>query len=277
MFLEQFKASFDKELVGLYPSNEVESMFFLIIEDILNINRLVFSFERKRQLSQIQIRKLEQIMLFLKDEKPIQYILGSTYFYGLSLEINRYTLIPRRETEELVQWIIDTSKNCAPKILDIGTGSGCIAISVKKHIPAAHVVALDICAQALEVAKRNAVFNNVNIHFKQMDILRHSPNDTFDIIVSNPPYVRNIEKKQIKKNVLKYEPHIALFVKDDNPLIFYERICNISGNLLKKNGHIFFEINEHLSNDMLHLAEQKNFKKALLKKDIQGKERMMRL
>ncbi len=216
--------------------------------------------------------------MLLKKQKPLQYILNKTYFYGLPFEVNKYTIIPRNETEELVEWILRSiPKDDSLKILDIGTGSGCIAISLKKHLPRCYITALDISHQALKVAERNAKLNSVKIHFQQMDILREVPNDTFDMIVSNPPYVRNIEKKWMKKNVLLYEPHIALFVEDSNPLLFYERICSIAPMLLKRKGYIFFEINEYLSKQMPILIEQKGFKNFILKKDIYGKYRMIKI
>jgi release factor glutamine methyltransferase len=222
----------------------------------------------------------------LKKEIPIQYILGETEFFGLPFKVNSNVLIPRPETEELVDWIIDTQKTNLNSdklhILDIGTGSGCIAISLAKKLDHAKVYALDVSHEALDVAKRNATLNNVSIEFINANILNSETWNTefqnlkFDIIVSNPPYVRALEKEQMKPNVVNYEPHIALFVENEDPLIFYRAIIEYAVDNLTVNGHLFFEINEYLGNQMLQLLNSFNFKAIELKQDIFKKDRMIK-
>ena len=220
-------------------------------------------------------------MVALKKEVPIQYLLGKTNFYGLDFEVNENVLIPRPETEELVEWIINENlkyiKVKKLKILDIGTGSGSIAVSLAKNIPNARVFALDVSKKALETAKRNAKNNNVDVTFIHQNILEiEDLKNDFDVIVSNPPYVRNLEKQEIKKNVLDYEPHLALFVEDDDALIFYRKIAEIAQRNLIENGQLFFEINQYLGNEMKDLLQNMNFRNIELKKDIYGNDRMMK-
>ena len=217
----------------------------------------------------------------LKQEIPIQYIIGSTEFYGLPFYVDKNVLIPRPETEELVSLILQNTKakNQKPKtkILDIGTGSGCIAISLAKNLSTAEVWALDVSKKALLVAKKNAELNKVNIHFLNDDILNISVLPiNFDIIVSNPPYVRELEKKEIKNNVLQNEPHLALFVKDENPLLFYDRIADLAKKYLTQNGQLFFEINQYPVRETFALLENKGYQNIELKKDIFEKDRMIK-
>ena len=214
----------------------------------------------------------------LKKEIPIQYLLGKTSFYGLDFELNSTVLIPRPETEELVEWIIKnhSKKHGQLKILDIGTGSGCIAISLAKNLPEASVFAIDVSEMALATAKKNATVNEVNVTFIQKNILETEDlEQQFDIIVSNPPYVRNLEKKEIKKNVLDHEPHLALFVEDNDALIFYRKIAALAQKNLSPNGQLYFEINQYLGVEMKDLLEKMNFKNIELRKDIYGNDRMI--
>jgi release factor glutamine methyltransferase len=227
----------------------------------------------------------------LKKEKPIQYILGETEFYGLPFLVNVNTLIPRPETEELVEWIIKSTnyeiQSTKLRILDIGTGSGCIAISLAKNIPNAEVSAIDVSEKALATAKKNAEINKIVVNFINVDILKINdlaelPTSNFqlptqfDIIVSNPPYVRNLEKAEIKPNVLEYEPHLALFVEDTDALLFYRKIANLAKENLSENGQLFFEINQYLGKETVELLEDLGFKNIELKKDIYGNDRMIR-
>ena len=238
-------------------------------------------------------------MYQLEKEIPIQYILNKTTFYGLPFIVNKHTLIPRPETEELVTWILDevpknfmhhNSQNIKTRILDIGTGSGCIPIALAKKLPKAIISSIDISEEAIKIAQQNAQLNKVQIQFFNLDILStnifnlntdlvknesFNPINKFHIIVSNPPYVRNLEKIEIQPNVLQNEPHEALFVEDDNPLIFYDKIAELAKIHLHKNGFVFFEINQYLGNETLHLLKQKGFKKILLKKDLFGNDRMI--
>jgi release factor glutamine methyltransferase len=217
----------------------------------------------------------------LKLEIPIQYLLGKTSFYGLDFEVNSAVLIPRPETEELVDWIIQSQKlkvkSQKIKILDIGTGSGCIAVSLAKNIPNAQVFAIDVSEKALATAKKNANLNDVNVTFLHQSILETEDlEQEFDIIVSNPPYVRNLEKKEIKKNVLDNEPHLALFVEDNDALIFYKKIAELAQKNLSNSGQLYFEINQYLGKEMVGLLETMSFKNIELRKDIYENDRMTR-
>ncbi len=208
--------------------------------------------------------------------------MGETEFYGLPFYVNENTLIPRPETEELVEWII---KDCyvprndarTIRILDIGTGSGCIAISLAKNIPNAEVFALDVSEKTLTIAKKNAVRNGVNVTFLHQSVLEiEDLGQQFDIIVSNPPYVRHLEKAEINKNVLEYEPHLALFVEDNDALLFYRKITELAQKNLPENGQLYFEINQYLGKEMLELLEKYHFKNIELRKDIYGNDRMIK-
>jgi release factor glutamine methyltransferase len=229
--------------------------------------------------SEKQIENWNAILAKLQQEIPIQYILGKTHFYGLDFEVDENVLIPRQETEELVEWIItnqQTNKPTNQQILDIGTGSGCIAISLAKNLPAAKVSAIDVSEHALSVAKKNADLNQVDVTFIHQNILETEDlQATFDIIVSNPPYVRNLEKAEIKKNVLEHEPHLALFVEDHDALIFYRKIAELAQKNLKENGQLYFEINQYLGKEMVDLLELMGFVEVALRKDIYCNDRMI--
>lgn len=273
----QLKKRFCFELKELYPTHEIESFFYLLAEHILALSRVELALT-KVNLTKKQIFYFENAILQLKKEKPIQYITGSTLFYNLPFYVNENVLIPRPETEELINEVLKNT-NCQQKIniLDVGTGSGCIAISLAKNIKNANVYGLDISEKALEIAKKNAVLNKVKISFLKKDILQTTnlQNLQFDIIVSNPPYVRNSEKKDIRNNVLLYEPHIALFVENNNPLLFYNKIADFAKKNLHKNGLLFFEINQYLGKDTCQLLINKGFSKVLLKKDFYNNDRMI--
>ena len=245
---------------------------FLIVDDILS--------ELKNSTKRLQ------------KEEPIQYILGKTEFYGLPFLVDKNTLIPRPETEELVAWVLQsiqdlkfknqdsdtTNNNVKPlSILDIGTGTGCIPISFAKHQPNATISAIDVSNEALKIAKQNAILNNVEVNFIKKDILQtENLNELFDVIVSNPPYVREQEKIEIKNNVLENEPHLALFVENENPLIFYKKIADLAKLHLSKNGFLFFEINQYLGKETVAMLKEKGFKNIELKKDIFGNDRMIK-
>lgn len=245
--------------------------------------------EPKLSISEKNLEKWNSIVNELKQEKPIQYILGETEFYGLRFLVNENTLIPRQETEELVELVIKESSQIEilnPKILDIGTGSGCIAISLAKNLTNSKVYALDVSDKALEIAKQNAMINEVEINFITKSILEvedlgqlttHNSQLTtkFDIIVSNPPYVRNLEKEEIKKNVLAYEPHLALFVEDNDALLFYRKIAQLAKINLSENGKLYYEINQYLGKETVALLEDLGFKNIQLIKDVYGNNRMI--
>ena len=278
MQLAQYKTYFLQEIASLYESNEALNFFNLLQEAYLNMNRLDAALNPNFKINKEQLTQFNKALSQLKHEKPIQYIIGKTSFYGLDFQVNEHTLIPRPETEELVSWIIE---NCPTdktiRILDIGTGSGCIAIALAKNLTNAQVTALDVSAETLAVANQNAILNNVKIQFIKTDILKATTLDNhYDIIVSNPPYVRELEKKEIQKNVLEYEPHTALFVEDTNALIFYDKIANLAKDGLVKDGLLFFEINQYLGKETLELIKEKGFKTLKLKQDIFKNDRMIK-
>ena len=277
MTIKQLKRVFHSEISHLYPQTEVDSFFYLLAEEFLLLNRVDVALKLNEEISIPQ--KFHDALNDLIQQKPIQYILGETEFYGLDFKVNKDVLIPRPETEELVDWIIKDYQNTNYlKILDIGTGSGCIAISLAKNIPNSKVTALDVSEKALETAKLNAQNNSVEIQFILDDILdtQSKKFEKQNIIVSNPPYVRNLEKEEINDNVLKNEPHLALFVKDDNALVFYNAIADFALKNLTNNGVLYFEINQYLGKETVELLISKGFKNVELKKDIFNNDRMIK-
>ncbi|ALJ06606.1 protein-(glutamine-N5) methyltransferase, release factor-specific [Pseudalgibacter alginicilyticus] len=269
---------FHAELDSFFEKEEIDSFFYLLMETYYSMSRLQLAIDLGYFVdnSEAILNALE----LLKQQKPIQYILGETEFYGLPFKVNTYTLIPRPETEELVEWVLSKVSNTdlEVSILDIGSGSGCIAISLAKNLPKAKVYALDVSKEALKIAKTNAELNKVNVEFIETDVLKNKMcwDFKFDIIVSNPPYVREQEKREMKSNVLNNEPHLALFVKDENPLVFYKAISEFAVQNLTKKGLLFFEINEYLGNDMIALLCENNFQNIELKQDIFKKDRMIK-
>ena len=284
MNIRSLKTYFFSELQTIQEDSEIESFFFILTEFLHNLKRIDVSLHPDFEVSETDLEKWKTIISELKTEKPIQYITGEAWFYGLRFEVNENTLIPRPETEELVEWIVDglKVKGKGQRVLDIGTGSGCIPIALKKEIPNAQVSAIDISEKALEMAHKNALDNQVEINFIHQNILtsQHlnistSQSLLFDVIVSNPPYVRNLEKQEIKKNVLDYEPHLALFVEDSDALLFYRKIAQLALKSLSPNGKLFFEINQYLGKETVELVEQLGFKNIELRKDFMGNDRMI--
>jgi len=281
MKIKEYRTYFIQELSPIYDSGEAESFFYLILEEKNQLKRIDLALNPDLTFSNEEIQLWNSILDSLKKEIPIQYLLGKTSFYGLDFEVNSAVLIPRPETEELVEWIIKCNSKIERlkdlKILDIGTGSGCIAISLAKNIVNAEVFAIDVSEKALATAQKNAEINQVKVTFLEKNILETDDLELqFDIIVSNPPYVRELEKQEIKRNVLDHEPHLALFVEDDNALVFYRKIAELAQKNLSQNGLLFFEINQYLGKEMLDLLEKMNFKNIELRKDIYGNDRMIR-
>jgi len=280
LLLSQLKIKFLNLLKDEYPAQEVNSFFNLLIESYLGMNRLDFALKPGKEISLEEKEKFESAIHRLSLHEPIQYIIGETEFFGLKFKVNKNVLIPRPETEELVQWILDDvggAKNPQNlKILDIGTGSGCIAISLAKNLPNAEVFALDISEKALKTARENAGLDKVNVDFIQADILNlEALTGKFDVIVSNPPYVREMEKAEMHLNVLENEPDMALYVQDTDPLIFYGIIAKLAQEGLQKNGNLYFEINQYLAKETEEILKNSGFKTEL-KKDIFGNYRMLR-
>jgi release factor glutamine methyltransferase len=283
MLLKTYKTTFLQELSTLYDAQEIESFFYIVLESFHNIKRIDLAINPNMEMNSMQLLRWERVLAELKKEKPIQYILGETEFYSLPFLVNENTLIPRPETEELVEWILKSTKyelqSTKLRILDVGTGSGCIAISLAKNLPNAQVFAIDVSEKAMLIAKKNAEINNVKINFIHADILKIDSFDQlptqFDIIVSNPPYVRNLEKFEIKPNVLEYEPHLALFVEDTDALLFFRKIAEFAKKNLSEKGKLFFEINQYLGRETIELLERLGFKNIELRNDIYGNDRMI--
>ena len=280
MTIKHYRDYFIQELTPLNDVGEAESFFYLILEAKHQLQRVDLALQPDLAFSESELKIWSSILEQLKKEIPIQYILGVTHFYGLEFEVNSAVLIPRPETEELVDWIIQKSKiknqKSKLKILDIGTGSGCIAIALAKNLPNAQVFALDVSEQALATAKTNAELNQVRIQFIHQSILETEDlGQQFDVIVSNPPYVRELEKQEIKKNVLDNEPHLALFVEDNDALIFYRKIAQLAQKNLNPQGQLYFEINQYLGQEMLDLLREMGFKNSVLRQDIYGNDRMI--
>jgi release factor glutamine methyltransferase len=282
MKIKEYRTEFLQELTPIYDAGEAESFFYLILEEKNQLKKIDLALHPDLIFSADEIMVWNSLLESLKKEIPIQYLLGKTSFYGLDFEVNENVLIPRPETEELVEWILESQKSKVksqkPKILDIGTGSGCIAISLAKNLSDASVFAIDVSEKALATAKKNAAINEVNVTFIEKNILETEDlEQQFDIIVSNPPYVRNLEKEEIKKNVLEHEPHLALFVEDNDALIFYRKIAALAQKNLSPNGQMYFEINQYLGVEMKDLLEKMNFKNIELRKDIYGNDRMIKV
>ncbi len=278
MILKILRNNFIKTLIDYYVETEIVSFFNLLSADILKMQRIDIAQNLYAVISGKKQEKFQNAVNKLKNYIPIQYIIGNTEFYNLTLKVNAATLIPRPETEELVAWIINDQNNKQNiSILDVGTGSGCIAIALAKNLPEAKVFALDVSEKALKTARQNAVDNGVTIEFIEADIFDADlGNLQFDVIVSNPPYVRELEKETMSPNVLNHEPHLALFVKDDDPLLFYRSIVEVANNTLKSKGFLYFEINEFLGNLTRQLLQKLDYCNIELKKDLFMKDRMIK-
>jgi len=275
--LSQLKINFTTVLQGVYDKEEVHCFFYILCDFFLQYSRFEVSMALDTIVSAKNITVFEKALLRLKKQEPIQYILGTTEFYGLTFKVNKHTLIPRPETEELVDWVLSNLHD-QDSVLDIlDTGSGCIAISLAKNIPTAIVSGLDVSEKALEIAKENAVKNQVLVSFCQKDILRTtSLEKKYDVIVSNPPYVRQLEKKAMNANVLDYEPGVALFVPNEDPLLFYRKIAQLAMVSLQTRGWLYFEINEYLSKEMDVLLKDIGFANIEIKKDFREVPRMIK-
>ena len=279
MTIREYRDRFHQLLKGQNEQGEIDMFFRLLGEAYMNMSRIQMSLNLERELTEAELLKFESALQRLLNHEPVQYIIGETEFYGLPMKVDKNVLIPRPETEELVEWVLQDLKTSGvdnPRILDIGTGSGCIAISLAKNIPGAAVTALDVSVGALQVAKANANLNGVSLDFDQIDILEvEKLSVSYDIIVSNPPYVRELEKHEIRPNVLENEPETALFVKDENPLLFYEKITKLAQAALKENGSLYFEINQYLGVETEQLLKKAGFVTEL-RKDFLGNDRMLK-
>jgi release factor glutamine methyltransferase len=269
-------------LLTIYDQQEINSIKYLVLSDISNLSKAQLRAFQDKELSEDAAEKLQNIISRLQTGEPVQYILGHTEFYGLPFKVNPSVLIPRPETEELVEWVLSEvrgQKSEVGSILDIGTGSGCIPITLKKHLPQTQVSGLDISPAALQTAMQNALLNEVEVEFIEADILNPPiaiRNTQYAIFISNPPYVTEHEKQDMHQNVLSHEPHSALFVPNADPLLFYRAIADFAVEHLQPNGLLFFEINENLGKETVELLAAKGFKDIELRQDMRGMDRMIR-
>lgn len=278
MKLKAYRDFFTDKLAPLYDREEANQFFVIALQHLKGWSRTDIALNPDAELTENELEKWNTVLADLEQQKPIQYIFGKSYFYGLEFTVTESTLIPRPETEELVEWIIEENTDKGKiKILDIGTGSGCIAIALAHNLKNAEVHAIDVSAGAITIAKQNASNNGATVTFIEKDILQASSLDEeYDVIVSNPPYVRNLEKQEIKKNVLDYEPHTALFVEDNNPLLFYDKIAALAKESLKPDGKLYFEINQYLGTETVTMLKEQGYKNIILKKDLSSNDRMIK-
>ena len=281
MNIQEAQKFLSGNIKNIYSRREAAIITDWVLEDILQLKKIDRLVYKEKSLTKEQTFLLHKYSGELLQYRPVQYVLGYAYFMKMKFFVDENVLIPRPETEELVDWMVQSvnNKNRAYNILDIGTGSGIIPVSVKKCFPAAEVSATDISMNALEVARKNAAANDTIIRFYQADILNENEWETFatyDIVISNPPYVRLSEKDKMDENVLTWEPHLALFVNDDDPLLFYRKITRFAKRRLNDNGSLFFEINEALGNETVQLLQENNFREITVRKDLQGKDRMVK-
>lgn len=280
MLLQEFKKDFLSLLTPIYGNEESQQFFYLLSETYLHFSKIDIALNFEYELTSEQQQKFTDALKRLQQQEPIQHIIGSAYFYGNTFKVTPDTLIPRPETEELIEWILTDHTNTTGKILDIGTGSGCIAISLADRLPKATVSAIDFSKKALTVAEKNAFRIETTVNFIEQDILIQDKfEDDFDIIVSNPPYVRELEKVAMNTNVLDFEPDSALFVSDSDPLLFYRKIALLIANSYstsKKQRFLYYEINEYLAEETVEMLEALNFHSIEVKNDFRGKPRMLK-
>lgn len=277
MTINHYKKSFVRELSDLYDPDEAATFFQMALEQWLGLKRIDLALDAQKELPPETFEKFELLKQRLLRSEPVQYLLGTAWFCGLSFIVDPSVLIPRPETEELVSWVVSNAANrpgC--RILDIGTGSGCIAVSLAHLLPEARVSAIDISESALSIARKNAAQNGVEVDFGQTDVLSAKKLEPCDIIVSNPPYVREKEKSEMRANVLDNEPHLALFVRDDDALLFYRVTALLAFEALSESGELYFEINQYLGPETVSLVENAGFKNVELRRDMYGNNRMLR-
>ena len=275
---DQLLNKITSRLTPLYGQMEAKSIGSYLLEGVFDVSTTDIASKKILGLTEVKKQTLEQMLKRLEREEPVQHVVGYGWFYGRKFAVNRDVLIPRPETEELVEWVVQSHKEGGTKkLLDIGTGTGCIPITIKLEAPALDCEGWDISEKALEMAVKNAVQLKSLVAFKKKDIMREAlPENSFDIVVSNPPYVRNSEKTQMSRNVLDYDPGLALFVTDEDPLIFYRRIAGLAIAALKSEGWIYFEINDAFGAELAALLKNFGFTQVELKKDLNDKDRMVR-
>lgn len=273
------RSHYRRKLMALFTEKEADSLLFLILMEYTGLTKAGILSQHEQRVSESELLKIHFSVKELLKEKPVQYVLGKTEFYGLPFIVNSKVLIPRPETEELVEMIIrDLGTDSSASIIDLGTGSGCIPIALKSHVPEADITAVDVSSFALEVAGANADLNNTVIRFEEFDMLELNSwkhDQVYDVVVSNPPYVRMQEKKAMKRNVLEYEPEIALFVTDEDPLVFYRQIIRFADKFLAASGRVYCEINQYLYEEVFDLFQSSGFKEVTLHKDFRNNYRFL--
>jgi len=276
--ISELTSAFRQELHDIYPEAEIRNIGYLVSEHLLNYSKIDFHLKDNVPFSAESGEMFLQMLGRLKKGEPVQYVTGSTEFYGLPVRVDKRVLIPRPETEELADWVIRENKSITGNILDLGTGSGCIAVALAVNLPEAKISACDISAGALEVAAGNAGDNGADIRFFQVDLLDPAVAlpGRYQIMVSNPPYVRHWEKKLMQRNVLDYEPELALFVPDQDPLIYYRSLALLGRKYLQDGGKLYLEINENFPSEVMRLLKNAGFYGVEARKDINGRSRMVR-
>lgn len=267
------------ELTPMYEMREATNIVRILFQEKLKMSRVDLAMHQSSNLNDKDKKQIFQVAEKLLEGQPVQYVLGKVDFLNCTLRVNKNVLIPRPETEELAQWVISENNSPELYLLDVGTGSGCIAISMAKNIAESFVTAIDISQPALELARINAITNATNIDFQNFDILNEEiwkKLDEFDVIVSNPPYVCEKEKEKMHVNVLEHEPHNALFVPDNDPLLFYRKISDMALKRLCKGGRIYFEINEAYAKEVKELLEKKGFSEVMIRQDMNNKDRFVK-
>ncbi len=278
MYLSEAEQQLIQQLSKVYEHAEAVAITNMVMQELTGKSKSERRMAGHIELTEEQMQLLEQMTTQLQQCCPVQYVIGKTWFYNMELAVNEDVLIPRPETEELVNWVLEEKpNNLSPSILDIGTGSGCIPIAIKKNWQEVNVFALDVSKAALELASENAALQQTAVHFMQCDILKQKqwPAQTFDIIISNPPYIPHKESKLLDKNVTDWEPHLALFVPDNDPLLFYRTIAAFAKGHLKENGLLFFECHQEYAQQVAEMLQQQGFS-AELKEDMFGNERMVK-
>lgn len=275
MEVKELEKQFMESLAGQYETEEIRGIFSLAIEAACGWSALQLKLNNNQIINEKESSELIKTLTELKGGKPIQHILHYAWFYGERFEVNTSVLIPRPETEELVEWILQTLKPNS-SILDIGTGTGCIPITLNLQNSSTLITAIDVSPDAIATASRNATQLGAHVKFIEQDIFSYQPEQKFDIIVSNPPYITQWEKEEMHSHVLLHEPHLALFVSNEDPLRFYKAIAQLAQQALKNGAYLFFEINENLATEMVQMLEAKDFSNIELRKDMQGKDRMIR-
>ena len=267
-----------KMLAGYYPDAEASALAKMLLVEVLHFSTLELFGGKDKEVFKKDLDVLYEMSRRLQNREPIQYIIGRETFCGMPFVVNRHVLIPRPETQDLVEWIAEEDQQTNPcRLLDMGTGSGCIAISLAKKLPHVQVEAWDISGEALQVARQNALNNQVKVDFHQQDILSASPGIAeWNVIVSNPPYITNKEKTEMESNVLDWEPHTALFVPDHDPLLFYRRIAQLGMSMLMKGGALYFEINRAYGAEIIAMLQALGYKDIIIRKDRFNNERMIK-